>query len=168
MGLNRLVAAFVGFAGVMILLRPWESGFTVATLLPIAAAVRWGGASLITNRLARDEPQTSIAMWLLVLLTPVNLLFSLQAGFEWPSGKILWLLLLERAIMYFAVYLLTLARAAADPAFVQPVEDLKLLSNTLVSFTPDLTCWPGILMVFAGSVYLLWSARSRKAKPALA
>jgi drug/metabolite transporter (DMT)-like permease len=172
-GVNRWLAAVIGFAGAMLLLRPWEAGFSTSLLLPIAAAVTWGGASLITKRLTRDEPQTSITMWLLVLLTPVNLLFSLQAGFEWPSGNILWLLLVGGAIMYFAQHFLTLAYAAADAAFVQPFDDLKLFSNILVSwlvlsFAPDMTYWPGILMVFAGSVYLLWSERTRNASAALA
>jgi S-adenosylmethionine uptake transporter len=172
-GLNRWIAAVIGFAGAMILLRPWESGFTLATLLPIAAAVTWGGASLITKRLTKDEPQTSITMWLLVLLTPVNLLFSLQAGFEVPTGNILWLLVLGGAIMYFAQHFLTLAYAAADAAYVQPFDDLKLFSNILVSwlvlsFAPDLTYWPGILMVFAGSAYLLWSERGRRSGVAIA
>lgn len=172
-GLNRWIAAVIGFAGAMILLRPWESGFTLATLLPIAAAVTWGGASLITKRLTKDEPQTSITMWLLVLLTPVNLLLSLQAGFELPSGNILWLLLLGGAIMYFAQHFLTLAYAAADAAYVQPFDDLKLFSNILVSwlvlsFAPDMTYWPGIVMVFAGSAYLLWSERGRATSVALA
>lgn len=172
-GLNRWIAAVIGFAGAMILLRPWESGFTLATLLPIAAAVTWGGASLITKRLTKDEPQTSITMWLLVLLTPVNLLFSLQAGFELPSGNILWLLILGGAIMYFAQHFLTLAYASADAAYVQPFDDLKLFSNILVSwlvlsFAPDMTYWPGIVMVFAGSAYLLWSERGRVTSVALA
>jgi drug/metabolite transporter (DMT)-like permease len=163
-GANRWIAAVIGFAGAMILLRPWESGFTLTTLLPLAAAVTWGGASLITKRLTRDETQTSITMWLLVLLTPVNLLFSLQAGFEVPNGNILWLLILGGVIMYFAQHCLTLAYAAADAAYVQPFDDLKLFSNILVSwlvlsFAPDMTYWPGILMVFAGSAYLLWSER---------
>jgi drug/metabolite transporter (DMT)-like permease len=172
-GLNRWIAAVIGFAGAMILLRPWESGFSSATLLPIAAAITWGGASLITKRLTMDEPQTSITMWLLVLLTPVNFLFSAQAGFELPAGAILWLLLLGGAIMYFAQHFLTLAYASADAAYVQPFDDLKLFSNILVSwlvlsFAPDLTYWPGILMVFAGSAYLLWSERGRATGSALA
>lgn len=172
-GLNRWIAAVVGFAGAMILLQPWDSGFTTDALLPIAAAIAWGGASLVTKRLTQDEPQTSITMWLLVLLTPVNLMFSLQAGFEWPSGNILWLLLLGGAIMYFAQYFLTLAYAAADAAYVQPFDDLKLFSNILVSwlvlsFAPDMTYWPGLLMVFSGSVYLLWSERSQRGEAALA
>jgi drug/metabolite transporter (DMT)-like permease len=88
-GPNRRIAAIIGFAGAMILLCRWESGFTTATLLPILAAVTLGGSSLITKRLTRDEAQTLITMWLLVLLTPVNLLFSPQARFEWPVGNIL-------------------------------------------------------------------------------
>lgn len=172
-GVNRWIAAVIGFAGAMLLLRPWEAGFSTSLLLPIAAAITWGGASLITKRLTRDEPQTSITMWLLLLLTPVNLLFSLQAGFEWPSGNILWLLLVGGAIMYFAQHFLTLAYAAADAAFVQPFDDLKLFSKILVSwlvlsFAPDMTYWPGILMVFAGSIYLVWSERSRTSGAALA
>jgi drug/metabolite transporter (DMT)-like permease len=163
-GINRWIAAIIGFAGVMILLRPWDSGFSMMTLLPIAAAVTWGGASLITKRLTQDEAQTSITMWLLVLLTPVNLLFSLQAGFEVPTGNILWLLLVGGVIMYFAQHFLTLAYATADAAYVQPFDDLKLFSNILVSwlvlsFAPDMTYWPGLLLVFAGSLYLLWSER---------
>jgi drug/metabolite transporter (DMT)-like permease len=163
-----------GFTGAMILLRPWESEFGLTALLPIAAAVTWGGASLITKRLTRDEAQTSITMWLLVLLTPVNLLFSLQAGFEVPTGTILGFLLLGGLIMYFAQHFLTLAYANADAAYVQPFDDLKLFSNILVSwlvlsFAPDMTYWPGILMVFTGSVYLLWSEREKSmATPAAA
>jgi S-adenosylmethionine uptake transporter len=172
-GINRWIAAIIGFVGAMILLRPWESGFSTATLLPIVAAVTWGGASLITKRLTKDEPQTSITMWLLVLLTPVNLLFTLKAGFEIPTGNILWLLILAGAIMYFAQHFLTLAYASADAAYVQPFDDLKLFSNILVSwlvlqFAPDMTYWPGILMVFAGSAYLLWSERGRTTGAALA
>jgi uncharacterized membrane protein len=77
------------------------------------------------------------------------------------------------AIMYFAQHFLTLAYAAADAAYVQPFDDLKLFSNILVSwlvlsFAPDLTYWPGILMVFAGSIYLLWSERSKTVGAAIA
>ena len=170
-GPNRWLAACLGFAGAMILLRPWESGFGPALQLPIAAAVSWGGASLITKRLTRDESQTAITMWLLVLLTPTNLAFSLGAGFEWPSGQILWLLLLGGVIMYFAQHFLTLAYAAADAAFVQPFDDLKLFANILVSwlvlgFAPEGSYWPGILLILAGSSYLLWSERQGRLGPA--
>lgn len=163
---NRWIAAAIGFTGAMILLRPWENGITLTLLLPLAAAICWGGASLVTKRLTRDEPQTAITMWLLVLLTPVNFLFSAQAGFEIPTGQILWLLLAGGVIMYFAQHFLTLSYAAADAAFVQPFDDLKLFSNILVSwlvldFAPAGSYWLGILLVLAGSSYLMWSERQK-------
>jgi len=163
---NRWIAATIGFTGAMILLRPWENGITLTLLLPLVAAICWGGASLVTKRLTRDEPQTAITMWLLVLLTPVNFLFSAQAGFEIPTGQILWLLLAGGVIMYFAQHFLTLSYAAADAAFVQPFDDLKLFSNILVSwlildFAPAGSYWLGILLVLAGSSYLMWSERQK-------
>lgn len=170
---NRWIAAVVGFAGAMILLRPWEGGFTIVALLPIAAAVLWGGASLITKRLTKDEPQTAITMWLLVLLTPINALFSAQAGFELPQGEVLGLLLIGGVIMYGAQHFLTLSYAAADATFVQPFDDLKLFSNIAVSwivlnFAPEGSYWLGIILILAGSAYLLYSERNAQGTPALA
>jgi drug/metabolite transporter (DMT)-like permease len=171
--LNRWLAAVLGFAGAMILLRPWEGAITPATLYPLAAAICWGGASLITKRLTQDEAQTSITMWLLVLLTPINGLFSLQAGFELPTGDILWLLILGGGVMYAAQHFLTLAYAQADAGFVQPFDDLKLFSNIAVSwlvlnFAPEGSYWLGIALILAGSTYLLWSERQGQTAPALA
>ena len=163
-GANRWLAALIGFSGAMILLRPWEGALTLTTLYPITAAICWGGASLITKRLTATEPQTAITIWLLLLLTPVNGLFSLHAGFEVPTGSVLGLLILGGAIMYTAQHFLTLAYASADAGFVQPFDDLKLFSNIAVSwlvlgFAPEGAYWLGVALILAGSMYLLWSER---------
>lgn len=105
-------------------------------------------------------------MWLLVLRNSINRLILVQAGFEVPTGTILWLLVLGAAIMYGAQHCLTLACVSGEAAYVQPSDDLKrfstiLLSSVLLSFASDITSWPGILMVFASSAQLLWSERAR-------
>ena len=163
-GANRWLAALVGFAGAMILLRPWEGPLTLTALYPVAAAILWGGASLITKRLTREEPQTVITLWLLVLLTPVNFLFSAQAGFEIPQGQVLALLLAGGVLMYAAQHFLTLAYSLADAGFVQPFDDLKLFSNIAVSwlvlgFAPAGSYWLGVALILTGSAYLLYSER---------
>lgn len=169
-GANRWLAALIGFSGAMILLRPWEGALSLATLYPLAAAVCWGGASLITKRLTATEPQTAITLWLLLLLTPINGLFSLHAGFEMPSGAILGLLILGGAVMYAAQHCLTLAYASADAGFVQPFDDLKLFSNIAVSwlvlgYAPEGAYWLGVALILAGSMYLLWSERKGQIQP---
>jgi S-adenosylmethionine uptake transporter len=54
---NRWLTASLGFAGAMILLRPWQGAITTGTLYPLVAAICWGGAVLITKRLTpRRKP----------------------------------------------------------------------------------------------------------------
>ena len=164
---NRWIAATIGFAGAMVLLRPWDGGLNEGALFPIAAAIFWGAASLITKRLTREEPQSAITMWLLVLLAPINGLFSIHAGFQIPTGEILALLVIGGVLMFAAQHFLTLSYSAADAAVVQPFDDLKLFSNIAVSWflgqeLPTGAYWLGIALILAGSAYLLWSERRPK------
>ncbi|WP_333818436.1 DMT family transporter [Tabrizicola sp.] len=171
--LTRWGAAALGFAGAMVLLRPWESGFTLTALYPVGAAILWATASLMTKRLTMTERPETVTLWLLVLLTPINGAISLHAGFEWPAGWVLVWLLAGGALVFLAQHLLTLAYAAADAAFVQPFDDIKLISNVVVGwavfgYLPEGPLWLGVAMILAASSWLLWSERSGSALKPLA
>lgn len=159
-GVDRWGAAIVAFIGAMIVLQPWSTTFTIYSFAPIAAAILWGGASLMMKRLTQTEAPETITIWLLVLLTPINLGLSITAGFEWPTGLALWLLIGSGLAMMFAQYLLTKAYAAADAAFVQPFDDLKLPFNIIggwlaFGYAPAGYMWIGIAMILAASLWLL-------------
>lgn len=166
--LSRWGAAGLGFAGAMVLLQPWETGFALAALYPVAAAILWAAASLMTKRLTQTERPETVTLWLLVLLTPINGVISLQAGFEWPTGWILVWLLAGGVLVFLAQHLLTLAYSSADAAFVQPFDDIKLISNVVVGwvvfgYLPEGQLWLGVAMILAASSWLLWSERSGSA-----
>lgn len=163
--LSRWGASALGFAGAMVLLRPWETGFALAAFYPVAAAVLWAAASLLTKRLTETERPETVTLWLLVLLTPINGAISVQAGFEWPTGWILVWLLAGGALVFLAQFFLTLAYSSADAAFVQPFDDIKLLSNVVIGwavfgYLPEGPLWLGVAMILAASSWLLWSERS--------
>jgi drug/metabolite transporter (DMT)-like permease len=169
----RWIAAAIGLAGATIVSGLWTTGLTTAMLYPVAAAVFWGASSLLTKVLTRTESAPTVTLWLLVLLTPINLGLSVQAGFEVPTMQILGWLIVGGLIMMAAQYLLTWSYAAADAAFVQPFDDLKLISNILIyglyfGYWPEGDIWAGVAMILAGSLYLLWSGRSAQteAQPA--
>lgn len=167
----RWIAAAVGFAGAIVVSELWTTGITQATLLPIAAAFLWGSVSLMTKYLTRTESAPTITLWLLVLLTPINGALSLQAGFEWPSAQIWVFLVAGGVVMMAAQYLLTWSYAAADAAFVQPFDDLKLVSNILIygllfGYWPEGNLWLGVAMILGASLFLLLSAP--KGQPAMA
>ena len=160
-GADRWFAAVLGFAGAMIVLQPWSSGFNVWSLAPIAAAVLWGAASLITKKLTNTERAETITMWLLIGITIWNGAFSVAAGFEWPQGNILYYLLAGGVIQFFAQWFLTKAYSKADASFLQPFDDLRLPFNVLAGFLafhylPVGNLWIGIAMIMTASASLLW------------
>ena len=163
----RWIAATVGLAGAMVVSEIWTTGVTTATLLPLVAALMWGAASLMTKYLTRTEPAPTVTLWLLVLLTPINAGLSVHAGFELPTMAIVAWLVVGGLIMMAAQYLLTWSYAAADAAFVQPFDDLKLVSNIVIyglwfGYWPQGNIWLGVLMILGASVFLLMSSRGHE------
>jgi len=165
----RWIAAAIGLAGATIVSGIWTTGLTWSMVYPVAAAILWAGSSLMTKVLTRTESAPSITLWLLILLTPINAGLSVQAGFELPTAQILAWLVLGGLIMMSAQYLLTWSYAAADAAFVQPFDDLKLISNILIyglffGYWPEGNIWGGVALILCGSLYLLWSSRAVPAR----
>ena len=163
---NRWIASIVGFAGALIVTNPWSEQFNLYWLLPVLAALFWGAASLLTKYLSRKESPETLTTWLLLLLTPINLLFSLQAGFEVPTGNILWLLIVGGFLVFVAQYLLSKSYATADANFVQPFDDLKLISNVLVygiffGYWPTGYIWLGLALIMAASIFLITQENRR-------
>jgi drug/metabolite transporter (DMT)-like permease len=71
-------------------------------------------------------------------------------------------LLLGGCVVYLANFLLTKAYEVSEAGFVQPFDDLKLVSNLLVSWflgveLPRGNLWLGILMIAGASAYLMFS-----------
>jgi drug/metabolite transporter (DMT)-like permease len=164
---NRWIASIVGFVGALIVTNPWSEQFNWAWVLPVVAALLWGGASLFTKYLSRKESPETLTTWLLLLLTPINLFWSLGAGFEVPGGNVLWLLMIGGALVFLAQYFLSKSYASADANFVQPFDDLKLISNVLVygiffGYWPSGMIWLGLAMIMMASAFLMWNGRKEE------
>jgi S-adenosylmethionine uptake transporter len=169
----RWIAAAIGLAGATIVSGLWTTGLTASMIYPVAAAVLWAGSSLMTKVLTRTESAPSITLWLLILLTPINAGLSVHAGFELPTAPIWMWLLAGGVVMMAAQYLLTWSYAAADAAFVQPFDDLKLISNILIyglwfGYWPEGNIWGGVALILCGSLYLLYSGRKAETSGAVA
>ena len=173
-GRDRWLATLTGFAGAMIILQPWSDSFTLAALLPVLSALLWGGSSLIMKNLTHYEAPETVTVWLLVLLTPIN--FGLAAasgfagGFAVPEGLALWLLLAAGLLTALGQYLLTLAYNAADAAYVQPFDDLKLPLNVFTGwlvfgYAPSGYLWLGALLILGASLFLMLREAGKEVSP---
>nr|WP_306267449.1 DMT family transporter [Pararhizobium sp. IMCC3301] len=157
---QRWAATIIGFAGGMIILSPWSDSFSLAALLPMAAAIFWAMSSVMTKQLTREEAPDSVTAYLLVLLTPINAVFAGMEGFVFPTGPAFWLILCAGILTALAQLALTRAYAVADASYVQPFDHLKLPLNVLFGwlafqFTPDGNLWIGALLIIGASMYIL-------------
>ncbi len=155
----RVLATIVAFSGAMIILQPWANDFTIKALLPLLAALVWAGASLITKYLTRDERPATITIYLLLLLTPINLAFYAGSGFDVPALSAMWLLVALGVLTALAQYFITKAYSLADAAYLQPFDDLKLPINTLVylaifGYALSANFWPGALLIIGASLFI--------------
>ena len=163
---NRWIASIIGFAGALIVTNPLSEQFNIYWLLPVVSAILWGAASLLTKYLSREESPETLTTWLLLLLTPINLFWAVGAGFQVPVGNVLWLIIIGGFLVFAAQYFLSKSYATADANFVQPFDDLKLISNVLVyglvfSYWPSGLIWLGLAMIMSGSVFLMWQETKR-------
>ncbi|WP_296038178.1 DMT family transporter [uncultured Agrobacterium sp.] len=169
-GRDRWLATLTGFIGAMIILQPWSDSFTMSALLPVLSALLWGGSSLIMKNLTHHEAPETVTVWLLVLLTPINAGLAAASGFALPHGLSLRLLLAAGLLTALGQYLLTLAYNAADAAYVQPFDDLKLPLNVFAGwlvfgYAPSGYLWLGAFLILCASLFLMLR-EARKETPA--
>ncbi|HLP69979.1 MAG TPA: DMT family transporter [Rhizobium sp.] len=166
-GWKRWAATLTGFSGAMVILQPWSEAFTTASLLPVLAALLWGASSLLVKDLTAHERPETITIWLLVLLTPINAGLAAAAGFAVPTGSGFAVLVLAGLLTVVGQYFLTAAYKAADAAYVQPFDDLKLPLNVLAGwiafgYAPAGYLWVGAAMILGASLFLMASEFSKE------
>lgn len=159
----RWLTVLLGFAGGAVILAPWSDSFTPWALAPIGAAALWAGASLMTKRMTATESPETLTLYLLALLTPLNLGLALlpQAGGLFVGGPAAVMALIGAGLLTAgAQYALARAYAIADAAFLQPFDHVKLPVNVILGvlafgFVPPGSMWIGSGLIVGASLWLL-------------
>lgn len=84
-GLLKWLAIVLGFAGVLIILRPGTDAFTAAALVPVAAAAFYSFAAVLTNSKCGDENPIVLALALNYMLLVVGIVATFVVRFCVPS-----------------------------------------------------------------------------------
>ncbi|AQM21061.1 DMT family transporter [Vibrio anguillarum] len=158
-GTARWGATLTGFVGAMIILEPWADDFNWASLLPVGAAFFWACYSLMVKKLSAHDSPSTMVVYLLVLITPFNLLLALP-DWQTPQGSTLWLILLfAGAMTALAQWAIVKAYAVADASFVQPFDHAKLPLNVLAGWlvfgwAPPGRLWLGAAIIIASVAFI--------------
>jgi drug/metabolite transporter (DMT)-like permease len=123
----RLLAAGMGFAGILMVTRPDFSTLNAGTLAAIACGFFFAATALMTKSLTRAENIVSILFWLTVMQLIFGILFaSFDGDVMLPTAQTLpWLALIGVAGVT-AHLSLTSALSLAPASFVFPIDFIRL------------------------------------------
>ncbi len=159
---RRSLVALVGFAGILIITRPWATGLGPGVIPASSAAVGFAGSVILTRLLTRTETVTCILFW----LTTMQACFALvTAGWDLdiavPSAANLPWIAVIGAAGVVAHSCLTKALSLAPATVVAPVDFTRLpviaVVGLLIYAEPiDLATLAGAALIFAANYVNLW------------
>lgn len=161
-GWRRGSAVLVGFAGVLLMVRPFgtDAAAIWPSLIVLVAALSWALAMITIRRMGEaGESGVSIVMWFAIGSSVVALAWSLP-GWVWPSATQWALLLGIGLVSALAQLLMTEAYRAGEPTLVAPFEYSGIIWTTLLGAiiwaeAPDR--WDGLgIVILVGSGLYIW------------
>lgn len=187
-GPQRWIAIAMGFAGVLLIIRPGTDAFQLAALLPVAAAVGYASFHIMTRHIGRTETTMSMTFYVPLVFVVVSGTIGILvgdgslSGQSNPSLEFLfrpWILpaVWDFVIMVFIGFGVTLggycvskAYQHSDAALIAPFEYNALLYAALFGWVffaewPDGLAWVGLALVLASGLFLVWREAVNRRTP---
>lgn len=159
-GWRRMLAIVIGFAGVVVAVRPGAEGFEPAFLLAFSCMLAYAAFSLTTRYLAPFDG------------VPVTLFYSMFAGvaltapfalaeWVWPATTLTWIAMITCGVWAAIGHALFIAAFRYAPAStLMPFTYLGLLTHSAAGYLvfaqlPDTQTLAGAAIVVASGLYLL-------------
>ncbi|HBD89394.1 MAG TPA: ABC transporter permease [Gemmobacter sp.] len=133
MTLARAVSVLVGFAGMLVILRPGQGGLDPALLFAMAGAVLTALIQLMLKSMAQNDRPDRLVAWNLISMVPLALILAVFV-WETPSPRAFGLLAVQGVIGVASQGMITRAFALADASFVAPLDFLRLPVIALMAF----------------------------------
>lgn len=181
-GPRRWVALALGFAGVVVMVRPGSTLFDWAALLPVVSGLCYALSMIGARRLGETESAPALAFWgnavFLILALVLSAIFGsgaydgashpslafLTRGWVWPTGPDLLLMMATGVVAALGLTFLTQAYRIAEASVVTPFEYTAMIWGVLWGWLvwqdwPDATTWAGIATIIGAGLYILWRER---------
>jgi len=164
---GRWAAVVLGFAGVLVIIRPGSAAFHPAMIAAMVNAVLYALFNLMTRRLAAYDSPETIQFLPAVGATLVLAPFAI-AYWQSPAGWLEWgVLCLLGVCGGLGHYLLALAHRYAPatvlaPFLYQQVVYMALFGYLVFGDVPGAPVWIGAAIVIASGLYLFARERARR------
>lgn len=188
--LPRWIAVAMGFAGVILMVRPGGDLFDWAALLPVLCSVAYAGSMIMARVMGTRDSAAAMAFWgnlaFLVCAALLSLTFGwggsaegvhpslafLTRGWAMPSAWDLTLMCACGLIAAIGLTLLTQAYRVAQSSIVAPFEFTFAFWGLLWGWLfwgdlPDALGWLGIAVIISAGIYVLRAEKTPGDDPGL-
>jgi len=155
----RLVMLGLGFAGVLLILRPGGGSFHPAMLAMILGSLCYASSFIFTKRLISSDSALAVLFWMAAIQLPLSLATSLPSWVNPTLADVPWILGIGVG-SYTAHYCMTRAVKVADASMVVGIDFIRLPLIALVGALAygealDPLVFVGAAVIFAGTYYSL-------------
>ncbi|RWQ78720.1 MAG: DMT family transporter [Mesorhizobium sp.] len=164
-GWRRWLAIAIGFAGVLIIVRPGLEGFSIYSLLALACVACCAVRDLATTRIPQAVPTLLVSTATALAMTVLGAaLLSPMGGWTPMTGKSTALLALAAVLVVIGYQFIIMAMRVGDISFVAPFRYTALLWSILLGLfifgdVPDLPMILGATVIVGSGLYTLYRER---------
>ncbi len=157
-GWRRAVAAGVGFAGVLIMIRPGTAAFNPVSLVALLGAVLSGTIAIIVKKMAPTERPDTIVMWFAIGGIFISIIPALTV-WQWPTPEQWGWLVAVGVIGIAGQSALMRGFSIGETSFVTPFDYARLVFATIFGIVvfaewPDFWKIVGALIIVASGYYI--------------
>jgi len=160
----RLIATGLGFAGILIILRPGVVEVSFAALVVLIGAFAFATAYTFTKYLTARDSTIAIPFYMTIIQTPIVVLAALSDWGAWPAWADAPWVLIVGVTGLSSHYCIAQALRHADASIVMPLDFLRLPLIAVVGFAlyaEPFDPWVigGAVVIFAGTYLLIRDGR---------
>lgn len=165
--LIRLASVVIGFAGVMIVIRPGSSVFQWSSLLIVGSAISYAVYQIIVRRVAAVDSPATTAFYSALGCTIVTSFF---VPFYWktPDNWQDVALMLSLGVSGgFGHYCVARAFSYAPANLIAPLNYTQMIGSVVIGYlmfaeVPDFYTWLGSAVIIAAGLLVGWQGRKQK------
>lgn len=170
-GWRRWSAIAVGFAGVLLIIRPGLDGFDARSLFAVLGVMGLALRDLATRRVPAGTSSMQLSFLAFVVLVPAGLALMAAAGTPGvlPAGVEALYLTGAVLIGVFAYYGIVAAMRVGEVSFVTPFRYSRMLFALIVGIVvfaeePDALTLIGAAIIVASGIYTVWRERKHRSR----
>ena len=175
----RWAAIIIGFAGVLVIIRPGTEAFTAISLLPLLAAVFYAALHMMTRLMRVSESAATMGWYIQLTFLVASVAVGLSIGdgrfdtatnaslsfltraWIWPAPEIWPILALTGLGSAIGGYLISQAYRLCEAAMVAPLEYIAMPMAILWGFLvfgewPEPASWFGMMLIVGSGLLMIW------------